>query len=234
MQSLNTVLVLFIIGSFMPTLAQSQTQAMQVIHINTSDTAQYLDWAEESMPIISGHQLSTNGGVCVPSFGAEEEGDLYVYTFSTDFASSMAIDLNSGPAAREIAKIAPHRTVKSRDLWSTVRRPTNLNIDVGDAYAMLQTVAFTDQPEMYLTQIDALEAGMHEAGHRDVHFVASQVMTGKFRNSLSVRLIAPTPERLGAAMDTITTAMWARNVISNLSSIRTVRQQMTTNCHRFY
>tara|TARA_B110000263_G_scaffold11166_1_gene9485 strand:- start:10 stop:714 length:705 start_codon:yes stop_codon:yes gene_type:complete len=234
MQASNTAVALFIIGSFMPTLAQSQTQALQVVHINTSDTAQYLEWAEESMPIISTHQLSTNGGVCVPSFGAEEEGDLYVYTFSADFESSLANDLNSGVPAREIAKIAPHRTIKSRDLWSTVRRTTNLNIEVGDTYSMLQTVASTSQPDMYLAQIGALEAGMREAGHSDVHFVASQVMTGKFRNSLNVRLIAPTPERLGAAMDTITTATWARKLLSDLSSIRTVGQQMTTNCHRFY
>ena len=234
MQSINTVFVLFTIGICMPTLAQSQTQVLQSIHINTSDTTQYLDWAESAMPIISANQLSTNAGVCVPSFGAEEEGHLYVYTFSADFESSMAIDLTSGVPAREIAKIAPHRTIKSRDLWSTVRRSTDLNIDVGDTFSMLTTVASTDQPGMYLTQIDALEAGMHESGHRDVHFVVSLVMTGKFRNSLNVRLIAPTPERLGAAMDTITTATWARKLISDLSSIRTVSQQMTMNCHRFH
>ena len=234
MQSINTVFVLFTIGICMPTLAQSQTQVLQSIHINTSDTTQYLDWAEESMPIISPYELSTNAGVCVPSFGAEEEGDLYVYTFSADFESLMASDLTSGIPAREIAKIAPHRTIKSRDLWSTVRRSTDLNIDVGDTFSMLTTVASTDQPDMYLTQIDALEAGMHEAGHRDVHFVVSLVMTGKFRNALNVRLLAPTPERLGAAMDTITTATWARNMISNLSSIRTMSQQMTMNCHRFH
>ena len=133
------------------------------------------------MPIIvAANQMPTSGGVCVPSFGAEQEGDLYVYTINSDFESSMAIYLTSGLPAREIAKIAPHRTVKGTDLWSTVRRPTNLNIDAGDIYSMLVTVAFTDQPDMYLTQIDALEAGMHEAGNRDVNFVVSQVMTGKF------------------------------------------------------
>ena len=67
------------------------------------------------------------------------------------------------------------------------------------------TVASIEQPDMYLTQIDALEAGMHEAGHRDVNFIVSPVMTGTFRNSLNVRLIAPTLERFGATMDMITT-----------------------------
>jgi len=225
---------MFVVVVFMPALAQSQNPVMQVIHINTSDTTRYLEWAEESMPIIVGDsQLPTSGGVCVPSFGAEQEGDLYVYTLTSDFESSMAIDLTSAVPAREIAKIASHRTVKARDLWSSVRRPTNINISAGDTYSMLMTVASTDQPDMYLTQIEALEAGLHEAGHRDVNFVVAQVMTGKFRNHLSARLIAPTPERLGAAMDTLRTATWARNMISNLASIRTVAQQMTTNCHSY-
>ena len=218
----------------MPVLAQGQSAVGQIIHVNTSDTARYLEWAEESMPIIVGDsQLPTFGGVCVPSFGAEEEGDLYVYTFTTNFESALAIDLTSAVPAREIAKIAPHRAIKARDLWSNLRRPADLTINAGDTYSMLMTVTSTNQPDMYLTQIDALEAGLRDAGHGDITFVVSQVMTGAYRNHLNVRLIAPTAERLGAAMDTIRTATWARNMISNLASIRTVAQQMTTNCHSF-
>ena len=62
-----------------PTLAQSQTSVSQVLHINTSDVARYLEWAENSMPVIvRDSQLPTSGGVCVPTYGAEEEGDLYL------------------------------------------------------------------------------------------------------------------------------------------------------------
>ena len=74
---------------------------------------------------------------------------------------------------------------------------------------------------------------MHEAGHRDLNILASQIMTGKFRNHISVRMMAPTPERLGAAMDTMRTATWARNLVNNLASIRTVAQQMTIDCQSY-
>ena len=89
-----------------PTLAQSQV--LQSIHINTSDTARYLEWAENALPIIvRDSQLPASGGVCVPTYGAEEEGDVYVYTIAQDFESLMTIDLTSPVTAREIAKIAP-------------------------------------------------------------------------------------------------------------------------------
>ena len=217
---------------FVPTLAQGQV--LQSIHINTADTAQYLEWAEAAMPIIvRDSQIPASGGVCVPTYGAEEEGDVYVYTLASDFESLMSIDLNSPASAREIAKIAPHRTVKARDLWSSLRRTPNVNINAGDTFSMLNTVVSTGEPDMYLTQIEAMEAGMHEAGHRDLNILASQIMTGKFRNHISVRMMAPTPERLGAAMDTMRTATWARNLVNNLASIRTVAQQMTIDCQSY-
>ena len=230
MRKVITCLVVMVV--LIPTLAQSQV--LQNIHINTSDTARYLEWAENAMPIIaSDNQLPTSGGVCVPTYGAEEEGDVYVYTLAQDFESLMTIDLTSPVAAREIAKIAPHRTVKARDLWSSVRRSPNVNINAGDTFSMLVLLVSTGQPDMYLTQVEAMETGMHEAGHRDINFLVAQVMTGEFRNHLSVRMMAPTPERLGAAMDTMQTATWARNMINNLASIRTVAQQMTINCHSY-
>ena len=186
------------------------------------------------MPIIvRDSQILSSGGVCVPTFGAEEEGDVYVYAIAQDFESLMTIDLTSPVTAREIAKIAPHRTVKARDLWSSVRRSPNVNINAGDTFSMLTLAVSTGQPDMYLTQLEAMEDGMHEAGHRDVNFLVAQVMTGEFCNHLRVRMMAPTPERLGAAMDTMQTATWARIIINNLASIRTVSQQMTINCHSY-
>jgi len=230
MREMIACLVVMVV--LVPTLAQSQV--LQNIHINTSDTARYLEWAENSMPIIvRDSQIPSSGGVCVPTFGAQEEGDVYVYTIAQDFESLMTIDLTSAVPAREIAKIAPHRTIKARDLWSSVRTSTNLNINAGDTYSMLALTVSTPQPDIYLSQLEVLETGMHEAGHRDLSFVASQVMTGEFRNHLNVRMIAPTPERLGAAMDTMRTATWARNMLNDLASIRTVAQQMTVNCHSY-
>ena len=223
-----------VVAVLLPTLAQGQTPVLQIVQINTPDIPRYLEWAEESIPVITAaNQVPTSGGVCVPSYGAEQEGDLYVYNFFADFESSMPLDLTSGVPAREIAKIAPHRTIKARDLWSSVRRSPNIDITAGDTYSMMMTVTSTDQPDMYLTQIEALEAGLHEAGHRDVNFAVAQVMTGKFRNHLSVRMVAPTPESLGAGMDTIRTATWARNTVNNLASIRKVAQQMTANCYHY-
>ena len=232
MRKIIACLVVMVV--LIPTLAQSQSSVSQVIHINTSDTARYLEWAENSMPIIvRDSQLPTSGGVCVPTNGAEEEGDLYLYTITRDFESLMTIDLTSAVPAREIAKIAPHRTIKARDLWSSVRTSTNVNINAGDTYSMLVLAVSTGQPDIYLSQLEVMEAGMHEAGHRDINFLVAQVMTGEFRNHLSVRMMAPTPERLGAAMDTMQSATWARNMINNLASIRTVAQQMTVDCHSY-
>ncbi len=228
----NVLTCMVVMAVFVPTLAQSQTSVSQVLHINTSDVARYLDWAENSMPIIvQDSQLPTSGGVCVPTYGAEEEGDLYLYNITRDFESLMAVDLTSAVPAREIAKIAPHRMIKARDLWSSLRTPTNLTINAGDTYSMLVLAVSTNQPDMYLSQLELMETGMHEAGHQDVSFSVSQVMTGEFRNHLNVRMIAPTPERLGAAMDTMRTATWATSLLNNLASIRTVAQQMTVKCH---
>jgi|GEM_PF-1645397 len=230
----NVLTCMVVMAVFVPTLAQSQTSVSQVLHINTSDVARYLDWAENSMPIIvRDSQLPTSGGVCVPTYGAEEEGDLYLYNITRDFESLMAVDLTSAVPAREIAKIAPHRMIKARDLWSSLRTPTSLTINAGDTYSMLVLAVSTNQPDMYLSQLELMETGMHEAGHQDVSFSVSQVMTGEFRNHLNVRMIAPTPERLGAAMDTMRTATWATSLLNNLASIRTVAQQMTVNCHSY-
>ncbi len=230
----NVIACMVVMAVFVPTLTHGQSSVSQVLHINTSDIPRYLDWAENSMPIIvRDSQLPTSGGVCVPTYGAEEQGDLYVYNITRDFESLMAVDLTSAVPAREIAKIASHRKIKAIDLWSSVLTPTNLNINAGDAYSMLVLAVSTDQPDMYLSQLEVMESGMHDAGHQDVSFSASQVMTGEFRNHLNVRMIAPTAGRLGAAMDTMRTATWARSLLNNLASIRTVAQQMTVNCHSY-
>ena len=99
---------------FVPTLAQGQV--LQSIHINTSDTAQYLEWAEAAMPIIvRDSQIPASGGVCVPTYGAEEEGDVYVYTLASDFESLMSIDLNSPASARQKTNNPNHPTNKTKN-----------------------------------------------------------------------------------------------------------------------
>ena len=52
--------------------------AMNVFTINTSDPMGYMEWARESAPITSPSSNTSAAGVCLPSYGAEEFGDMYL------------------------------------------------------------------------------------------------------------------------------------------------------------
>ena len=74
-----------------------------LIRVNTDDTAAYLAWAEESMPIVMAAAGADPlvAGVCVPMFGAEQEGDINVWTNHPSFAAALSVDLDTPAAARE-------------------------------------------------------------------------------------------------------------------------------------
>ena len=219
-----------IMGCGVEAMAQ---QVSTIIRVNTDDTAAYLAWAEESIPIVmAATDVPGAGGVCVPMFGAEQEGDIYVWTTTPSFAAALSVDLDAPAAAREIAKVAPIRTVVSRDLRTTIKPGgTGGTIEAGDTNSMLLLMVDTDQVDLYTTLITGFEEALHQNGFRDVNMAASNVTTGEFAGRIAVRLMAPTAERLGAMMDANQSESWATELLSQFSGIRSIVQQRVNSCY---
>ena len=216
-----------IMGCGVEAMAQ---QVSTIIRVNTDDTAAYLAWAEESIPIVmAATDVPGAGGVCVPMFGAEQEGDIYVWTTTPSFAAALSVDLTAPTAAREIAKVAPIRTIVSRDLWATIK-PGGTPV-TGATFSMLGLTVETDQVDLYTTLITEFEEALHQNGFRDVNMAASNVTTGEFAGRIAVRLTAPTAERLGAMMDANQSESWATELLSQFSGIRSIVQQRVNSCY---
>ena len=69
--------LLILITTFVATTAYA-VPAMNVFTINTSDHMSYMEWARKSAPITSPSSNTSSAGVCLPSYGAEEFGDMYI------------------------------------------------------------------------------------------------------------------------------------------------------------
>ena len=204
-----------------------------LIRVNTDDTAAYLAWAEESMPIVMAAAGADPlvGGVCVPMFGAEQEGDIYVWTTTPSFAAALSVDLDAPAAAREIAKVAPIRTVVSRDLSVTIKPSGAAGLAAGSTFSLLLLRVDTDQVDLYITLLTELEEAAHQNGFPDVNFEAKNITTGEFQGRIEVPITAPTAERLGAYMDANQSESWATEVMRQFPGIRSIVQQMVHSCH---
>ena len=207
-------------------------QVSTIIRVNTDDTAAYLAWAEESIPIVmAATDVPGAGGVCVPMFGAEQEGDINVWTNHPSFAAALSVDLDTPAAAREIAKVAPIRTVVSRDLSVTIKPSGAAGLAAGSTFSLLLLRVDTDQVDLYITLLTEFEEAAHQNGFPDVDWAASNVMTGQFQGRIAVRLTAPTAERLGAMMDANQSESWATELLSQFSGIRSIVQQRVNSCY---
>ena len=218
-----------IMGCGVEAMAQ---QVSTIIRVNTDDTAAYLAWAEESIPIVmAATDVPGAGGVCVPMFGAEQEGDINVWTNHPSFAAALSVDLDTPAAAREIAKVAPIRTVVSRDLSVTIKPSGAAGLAAGSTFSLLLLRVDTDQVDLYITLLTEFEEAAHQNGFPDVNWAASNVMTGQFQGRIAVRLTAPTAERLGAMMDANQSESWATELLSQFSGIRSIVQQRVNSCY---
>ena len=206
-------------------------QVSTIIRVNTDDTAAYLAWAEESIPIVmAATDVPGAGGVCVPMFGAEQEGDINVWTNHPSFAAALSVDLDTPAAAREIAKVAPIRTVVSRDLSVTIKPSGAAGLAAGSTFSLLLLRVDTDQVDLYITLLTELEKAAHQNGFPDVNFEAKNITTGEFQGRIEVPITAPTAERLGAYMDANQSESWATEVMRQFPGIRSIVQQMVLSC----
>ena len=64
--------------------------AMNVFTINTADPLGYLAWAEmlDQQQVL--HQIHPLEGVCMPSYDAEEVGDMYYFNIFDSHADSLS------------------------------------------------------------------------------------------------------------------------------------------------
>ena len=86
--------------------------AMNVFTINTSDPLGYLAWARDAGPVTGPPSNTSVGGVCMPSYGAEEVGDMYYFNIFDSHADSLSGNVYDPEIAAEIAKIADKRSVR--------------------------------------------------------------------------------------------------------------------------
>ena len=80
---------LFLSVTFIASAAYA-VPAMNVFTINTSDPMGYMEWARKSAPITSPSSNATSAGVCLPSYGAEEFGDMYYFNLFESHADSIS------------------------------------------------------------------------------------------------------------------------------------------------
>ena len=97
--------LLILIVTFVASTAYA-VPAMNVFTINTSDPMGYMEWARKSAPITSPSSNATSAGVCLPSYGAEEFGDMYYFNLFDSHADSISGNYYDPVVAAEIAKIA--------------------------------------------------------------------------------------------------------------------------------
>ena len=224
----KTANLVFSLALVIPTVAQAGQQASQVVRVNTDDVAGYLAWAEASAPVIL---ADASGAIsaCAPRFGAEAEGDIYWWSSTTSFESLLSIDVNAPAVTREIAKVAPIRTVISRDLWNALKA-SDLPLEAGSTFSALVLTVETKQASGYVALLTELEEALHQNGFSDVFWNAFAVTTGEFANHIMAFMNAPTLERLGAAMDAGYSESW-NNLGDQFNEIRTVVQQMVHDCY---
>ena len=107
---------------------------MRVVTINVDNVERWLSWAEHSAPtMIAGSEGPGAIGACVPWAGAEEEGEVYWFAVAPSHQAAVPGSRNSAAAA-EVAKIAPLREVRSRQLYSTLK-PSGAPLVTGATWA---------------------------------------------------------------------------------------------------
>ena len=102
--------------------------ALSVLTINTEEQKHYHQWMRDNGPIIGKELGAMALGVCKPMIGAEHPNHLYAWSVGKSHGALLsaidAMPMNK-KVGKAVAKIAKHRTIEKRDLWSVVKAPGN-------------------------------------------------------------------------------------------------------------
>ena len=190
---------LLILTSFLASFAFA-APAMNVFTINTADPMGYMEWARASAPITSPPSNTASGGVCLPSFGSEEFGDMYFYNVYDSHSDSLSGNYYDPEVAAEIAKIADKRTVSTVDHYSALT-PVAADVEVGSTFANYNINVYTTTPQRYIQELATYQGIAQANGFEDVTLGAFQINTGDYTGQLMVTIQAPSTVRLGEFLD---------------------------------
>ena len=197
----------FALLSSMPLHAQQP--ALQVITVNTSDAAGYVEWSKTALPVIADNfEGVLLMGTCIPAQGAQMEGDIYSFGFASSHDALLAADLNSPAVASEISRVASMRRVRGRDVWSVLRN-TGQVIPVGGTFSLYNLFVKTDSSNDYVSALSRVEAGLHEGGFDDVAVAAYYVNTGENAGQVVASFFADSTRRIGALLDAMNESSFA-------------------------
>ncbi len=221
----------FILGVFATLLSVSVSAepVMTLITLNTDDPAGYRDWAMNSAETIGEANAAMAGGLCSPRAGAEEMGDLYLWTLFDSQKTAWSADPMNPAVAAEVAKIPVNRTVRDWDTYRVVRQADTLS---EKSYAW-NIMVKTSDTGAYLTAIDSLYAAMQDNGFDDISMQVFAADTGRWAGSIMVSMSASSPSRLGEAMDARTES-WFSEILAGLGSIREYQYGWGLACETFY
>jgi len=210
----------------------SAAPSMSVFTVNAQNPAAYVDWAGKSGPAIGEAISSTTAGVCIPTAGFEQPGDLFLYylfpSAEVGFASATA-PMTNAAVISEIGKLQTERTVRLVDSY-TIMNPTEPNFEIGQSFANWNIIVDTDSPAEYVSELNAFKAAAAENGFEDVAMVAYGIDTGEHAGKIMASIQAPTPERLGAFIDA-RSSKWAQKHLKKFAKIREYEHAYTMVCN---
>ena len=223
--------LLILIVTFVASVAYA-APAMNVFTINTSDPMGYMEWARKSAPITSPSSNATTAGVCLPSYGAEEFGDMYYFNLFDSHADSVSGNYYDPVVAAEIAKIANKRTVRMIDHY-TPMSPVGEGFEVGMTYSNYNLNVYTKNPQAYLEALAEYQAAAQANGFEDVTLSAFQVNTGDYTGQIMVVTQAPNSQRLGEFIDA-RGEDWSTSFGNKFPKLRKLKRGFIMNCEVVY
>ncbi len=209
--------------------AHASAQAIQVVTVNTSDTAGYLEWVQEAAPVFIGASSGPGAvGACVPVSGAEREGDIYWFAAAANAEALLALDPSTPAIAREVAKASSIRTVRTRDVM-TIAKPSARRLETGSRYGQWAVFVETSNPGSYVSGMRAMEAAYHEHGFQDLNIAVYSIRTGEQAGKLMTSVTGATMDRVGAAVDALSES-WAVAQLSQIEGSRTIVRAAFSSC----
>ncbi len=223
--------ILIIMTSFLANFAFA-VPAMNVFTINTSDPMGYMDWARASAPITVTPSNTATAGVCLPTAGAEEFGDMYFFNLFDNHADSLSGNYYDPEVAAEIAKIADKRTVRMVDHY-TALTPVNDGFEVGMTYANYNINVYTKNPQRYIQELAEYQAAANQNGFEDVTLGAFEINSGDYTGQIMVVIQAPTAVRLGEFFDAGEEA-WNVAASAKFPKLRKLKRGFLMTCEIVY
>ena len=223
--------LLILIAIFVSSVAYA-APAMNVFTINTSDPMGYIEWARKSAPITSPSSNATTAGVCLPSYGTEEFGDMYYFNLFDSHADSISGNYYDPVVASEIAKIANKRTVRMIDHY-TPMNPVGEGFEVGMTYSNYNLNVYTKNPQAYMEALAEYQAAAQANGFEDVTLSAFQINTGDYTGQTMVVTQAPNSQRLGEFIDA-RGEDWSTSFGNKFPKLRKLKRGFIMNCEVVY